>query len=142
MKRPCKRLTKMRFLSSTVTYKFSNLTVNIEIKNIINYSSHPPYRNDTCSFDFCNFLYSSSLSDMFTVILFCRKMSYHQLNLKYPNMSTRSYTLKTLIHLNHKNRLGDFTIGMTLLTAFLCLFSSKFCVIAASIRSGHVECFK
>ena len=132
----------MRFLSSTVTYKFSNLTVNIEIKNIINYSSHPPYRNDTCSFDFCNFLYSSSLSDMFTVILFCRKMSYHQLNLKYPNMSTRSYTLKTLIHLNHKNRLGDFTIGMTLLTAFLCLFSSKFCVIAASIRSGHVECFK
>lgn len=142
MKRPCKRLTKMRFLSSTVTYKFSNLTVNIEIKNIINYSSHPPYRNDTCSFDFCNFLYSSSLSDMFTVILFCRKMSYHQLNLKYPNMSTRSYTLKTLIHLNHKNRLGDFTIGVTLLTAFLCLFSSKFCVIAASIRSGHVECFK
>lgn len=139
MKRPCKRLTKMRFLSSTVTYKFSNLTVNIEIKNIINYSSHPPYRNDTCSFDFCNFLYSSSLSDMFTVILFCRKMSYHQLNLKYPNMSTRSYTLKTLIHLNHKNRLGDFTIGMTLLTAFLCLFSSKFCVIAASkVRACRV----
>lgn len=129
----------MRFLSSTVTYKFSNLTVNIEIMNIINYSSHPPYRNDTCSFDFCNFLYSSSLSDMFTVILFCRKMSYHQLNLKYPNMSTRSYTLKTLIHLNHKNRLGDFTIGMTLLTAFLCLFSLKFCVIAASkVRACRV----
>ena len=139
MKSPCKRLTEMRFLSSTVTYKFSNLTVNIEIMNIINYSSHPPYRNDTCSFDFCNFLYSSSLSDMFTVILFCRKMSYHQLNLKYPNMSTRSNTLKTLIHLNHKNRLGDFTIGMTLLTAFLCLFSLKFCVIAASkVRACRV----
>lgn len=134
MKRPCKRITNMRFLSSTVTYKFSNLTVNIEIMNIINYSSHipHPYRNDTCSFDFCNFLYSSSLSDMFTVILFCRKMSYHQLHLKYPNMSTRSNTLKTLVHLNQKNRLGDFTIGVTLLTAFLCLFSSKFCVIAAS----------
>lgn len=129
----------MRFLSSTVTYKFSNLTVNIEIMNIINYSSHPPYRNDTCSFDFCNFLYSSSLSDMFTVILFCRKMSYHQLNLKYPNMSTRSNTLKTLIHLNHKNRLGDFTVEVTLLTAFLCLFSLKFCVIAASkVRACRV----
>lgn len=42
MKRPCKRITNMRFLSSTVTYKFSNLTVNIEIMNIINYSSHTP----------------------------------------------------------------------------------------------------
>ena len=43
MKRPCKRLTEMRFLSSTVTYKFSNLTVNIEIMNILKLFLPPPH---------------------------------------------------------------------------------------------------
>lgn len=132
MKRPCKRLTEMRFLSSTVTYKFSNLTVNIEIMNIINYSSHPPIQKWYLLLWFLQFLVQLIPIRHVYCHFVLQKNELPSVKFKISQMSTRSNTLKTLIHLNHKNRLGDFTVEVTLLTAFLCLFLSKFCVIVAS----------
>lgn len=142
MKRPCKRITEMRFLSSTVTYKFSNLTVNIEIMNIINYSSHPPIQKWYLLLWFLQFLVQLIPIRHVYCHFVLQKNELPSVKLKISQYVNKKQHLKkpwsTLI-----TKIGWEILPLKWLFLWpsFASFRQNF-VLLLQARSGHVQCFK